>query len=184
MDRIIIGRGGWAEEVSALTGIKKFYVSNGFAGDNFLSEIKNPVEAIIAIAFPSYRERIYNENDFKYIGYVHPSCVLYDTVLPDDIFTAPHCSITTNVKIGKQCQLNIGTIIGHSVIIGDFFTSAPNVFIGGSTIVGDRVYMGAGVVVKEKVDICSDVILGMGAVVVKDISEPGTYVGNPLRKIK
>lgn len=184
MDKIIIGNGGWAKEVSALTGIKKFYVSDGFEGKHFLAEIKNPCKAIIAIAFPLYREQIFKEYDFEYIRCVHRSCIIYDSVLPDDIFVAPNCTITTNVYIGKQCQLNIGTILGHSVVIGDFFTTAPNVFIGGNTVIGDRVYIGAGALIKEKINICSDVIIGMGSVVVKDITEPGTYVGNPVRKIK
>jgi serine acetyltransferase len=31
---------------------------------------------------------------------------------------------------------------------------------------------------------CNDVTIGMGAVVVKDITEPGIYVGNPARRLK
>jgi len=33
------------------------------------------------------------------------------------------------------------------------------------------------------VSICDDVVIGAGAVVTKDITEPGTYVGNPTRKL-
>jgi UDP-3-O-[3-hydroxymyristoyl] glucosamine N-acyltransferase len=33
-------------------------------------------------------------------------------------------------------------------------------------------------------NICDDVIIGMNAGVVKNISEPGTYVGTPAIKIK
>lgn len=34
-----------------------------------------------------------------------------------------------------------------------------------------------------KITICNFVTIGAGAVVVKDITEPGTYVGNPIKKI-
>ena len=32
--------------------------------------------------------------------------------------------------------------------------------------------------------ICDNAVIGAGAVVTKDITEPGTYVGIPARKIK
>jgi len=34
------------------------------------------------------------------------------------------------------------------------------------------------------VTVCDDVVIGAGAVVTKDITEPGTYVGNPAKKIR
>jgi UDP-3-O-[3-hydroxymyristoyl] glucosamine N-acyltransferase len=184
MPKIIIGAGGWASEVAALTGISSIYVSDGFSGGQPLSTADYSWDAIIAIASPTIRERIYYEFPFRYIGYIHPSCIIYNSDISKDLFAAPNGVVTTSCKIGIQCQLNIGTIIGHSVVVGDFFTSAPNVFIGGDAIIGDRVYMGAGVLVKEKINICSDVTIGMGAVVVKDITKSGVYVGNPLRKIR
>ena len=33
------------------------------------------------------------------------------------------------------------------------------------------------------VDICSNVTIGAGAVVTRDITHPGTYVGNPARRV-
>ena len=184
MDKIIIGAGGFAEELSVLTGIKKCYVSDGFDGKYFLSNIKKPCKAIIAIAFPKYRENIFNEYDFEYFGYIHNSALVYGTVPLSDIILAPQSIITTNVKIGKQCQLHTRAVLSHSVEVGDFFTALPNVFVAGNVIIGDRVFIGAGTSVREKTKICSDVIIGMGSVVIKDITEQGTYIGNPLRKIK
>jgi serine acetyltransferase len=32
--------------------------------------------------------------------------------------------------------------------------------------------------------VCEDVIVGMNSGVVKDIKEPGTYIGTPAKKIK
>jgi acetyltransferase-like isoleucine patch superfamily enzyme len=33
------------------------------------------------------------------------------------------------------------------------------------------------------VSICADVIIGAGGVVTRDITEPGTYAGNPARRM-
>jgi acetyltransferase-like isoleucine patch superfamily enzyme len=34
------------------------------------------------------------------------------------------------------------------------------------------------------VAVCDDVVIGAGAVVTKDITEPGIYAGNPARKLR
>ncbi|MBT7866808.1 MAG: N-acetyltransferase, partial [Opitutales bacterium] len=34
------------------------------------------------------------------------------------------------------------------------------------------------------VSICDRVVIGAGAVVTKDIDQPGTYAGNPARKLR
>ena len=44
--------------------------------------------------------------------------------------------------------------------------------------------IGAGAIIIERLSICDNVIIGAGSLVRKDIDEPGTYVGNPLIKIK
>jgi acetyltransferase-like isoleucine patch superfamily enzyme len=44
--------------------------------------------------------------------------------------------------------------------------------------------VGAGATVIQYVSICQECVVGAGAVVIKDISEPGIYVGNPARKVR
>ena len=51
-------------------------------------------------------------------------------------------------------------------------------------VIGDRVLIGSQSCIREGIEVCSDAIIGMGAVVVKDIKEPGVYVGNPAKRIK
>jgi UDP-3-O-[3-hydroxymyristoyl] glucosamine N-acyltransferase len=91
--------------------------------------------------------------------------------------------ITSNVTIGSHVHLNLHTTVGHDAIIGDFVTTAPNVNISGNVTIKDGVYLGTASCVREKLTICENVILGMNASVVKDITESGTYVGIPAKKI-
>jgi serine acetyltransferase len=48
---------------------------------------------------------------------------------------------------------------------------------------GTRVDVGTQAAFRQHLRICDDVVIGMGAVVVKDIVQPGTYVGVPAKKV-
>jgi acetyltransferase-like isoleucine patch superfamily enzyme len=49
------------------------------------------------------------------------------------------------------------------------------------TKIGDNVSIGSNVTILP-VCICDNVVIGAGAVVTKDITETGVYVGNPAKK--
>ena len=69
-------------------------------------------------------------------------------------------------------------------MIGNNCHIAPNSTICGRVQISNNVFIGAGVVIIDKVKICEQVTIGAGSLVLKDITEPGVYVGNPIRKIK
>jgi acetyltransferase-like isoleucine patch superfamily enzyme len=52
-----------------------------------------------------------------------------------------------------------------------------------STRIGNRVSIGTNSTILP-VSICDDVVVGAGAVVTRDITEPGFYVGNPARLLR
>ncbi len=51
------------------------------------------------------------------------------------------------------------------------------------TILSDGVSIGSNATILP-VKICAGAVVGAGAVVTKDISQPGIYAGNPARKIR
>ena len=53
----------------------------------------------------------------------------------------------------------------------------------GGAQLGSLVTLGAGAVVCPGISICDGVVLGAGAVVTKDITEPGRYLGAPAKRI-
>ena len=59
-----------------------------------------------------------------------------------------------------------------------------NVALCGRVKIGSQVFIGAGASVLPGVNICDNVIIGAGSVVNKDITERGTYVGAPAKKIR
>lgn len=100
------------------------------------------------------------------------------------VFISNMAHIGVNSDIGFNTIINTATIIDHDVIIGKNCHIAPNSTICGRVKIGNNVFVGAGSIIIDKINICDDVIIGAGAVVIKDINEKGTYVGNPLRKVK
>ena len=53
----------------------------------------------------------------------------------------------------------------------------------GSVYIGDNVLIGTNSFVLPGITICNDVVIGANSVVSRDISVPGIYAGNPLRRL-
>ena len=125
---------------------------------------------------------------------------LYDCSIGNGCFIGPFTEIQRGVVIGEKtrvqshsfiCELvSIGSncFIGHGVVfINDLFTDGKPA--GGDsskwrkTVIEDNVSIGSNATILP-VSICRNVVIGAGSVVTKDISQPGIYAGNPVRKIR
>jgi sugar O-acyltransferase (sialic acid O-acetyltransferase NeuD family) len=195
-EKVIIGAGGFAREIRAHIDNKniKFYVSDKYYTENndniypLSSFDSNNQIALIGIGDPKDKKVFIDQlpKDTEYWSFVSPKAIILDdnVEIGEGSFICAGVIITTNVKIGKHVQLNLLTTVGHDTIIGDFFTSAPDVNISGNVEIGDFVYMGTNSTIKEKIKITDNVIIGMNCGVVSDITESGVYVGTPNKKIK
>jgi len=88
------------------------------------------------------------------------------------------------VEIGNNNIINTASIIEHECVIGNHCNVGPVSVISGRSKMGDHVFIGASAVVIDRISITSRVTLGAGAVAVKDMEEPGTYIGVPAKKIR
>lgn len=130
---------------------------------------------------------------------VEPANV-YECSLGDHVFVGPFVEIQKGVTIGPRTKVQSHAFVCELVTIGaDCFVGHGVMFVndlfqhGGpargqrelwrSTQVGDRVSIGSNATVLP-VRICNDVVIGAGAVVTKDITQPGVYAGNPARQIR
>ncbi len=135
-------------------------------------------------------------NDVKI---VHPVNI-YGCKIGDNCFIGPFVEIQRNTVIGNDtkiqshsfiCELvNIGNkcFIGHGVMfINDLFSNGGPARGDQSkwkhTRIGNNVSIGSNATILP-VNICDNVVIGAGAVVTKNIIEPGTYIGNPAKKLK
>ena len=84
------------------------------------------------------------------------------------------CVVSKVAKIGRDC------VILSDVTIG----GAGGAHDSGAATIGDRVFIASGARIIGNITICNDVVIGANAVVVKDITEPGTVWGGiPAKKI-
>lgn len=194
MKKALFGAGGFAREIHIAMGSPDtvFFVDDEYQDSkkNIYSVNKfDPSEymLLIAIADPLTRNKVVESlpNETKYYTFIDKNSIVMDkdvTIGEGSIICAGSI-ITTNISIGKHSQLNKHTTIGHDSEIKDYFTTAPGVKVSGGCSIGERVYLGMNASVKEKISICNDVVVGLNGGIVKDITEQGTYVGTPAKKI-
>lgn len=146
-----------------------------------------------------YQSKIVNVDFGDNVKIVEPVNV-YGCKIGDSCFVGPFVEIQKDVVIGDRtkiqshafvCELvTIGSdcFIGHGVMfINDLFQKGGPA--GGDknywkeTTIGNKVSIGSNATILP-VKICDNVVIGAGAVVTKDITIPGVYVGNPAKKIK
>jgi acetyltransferase-like isoleucine patch superfamily enzyme len=124
---------------------------------------------------------------------------LYGCTIGDGTFIGPFVEIQKGVSIGKRCRIQSHSFIcelvttGHdcfishgAMFINDLFVEgcpAPNRDLWRPTKLGNHVSIGTNATVLP-VTICDGAVIGAGAVVTKDITEPGIYVGNPARLLR
>ncbi len=125
---------------------------------------------------------------------------LYGCVIGDGTFIGPFVEIQKGAVIGRNCRVqshaflcDLVTIgddcfIGHGVtFINDLFKvggpARGNKALWKKTQIGNRVSIGSNATILP-VRICDHAVIGAGAVVTKDISEPGNYAGNPARLLR
>jgi len=125
---------------------------------------------------------------------------LYGCRIGEQCFIGPFVEVQKNATIGKRtkiqshafiCELvTIGDdcFIGHGVMfINDLFAAGGPA--GGdaskwkATHIGNHVSIGSNATILP-VSICDDVVIGAGAVVTKDINQPGVYAGNPAKFVR
>ncbi len=145
-----------------------------------------------------FKSQIVNVSFGEGVKVVEPVNI-YGCTIGDGCFVGPFVEIQKDVTIGKRtkvqshsfiCELvDIGNdcFIGHGVMfINDLFEDGKPA--GGdknkwkSTSIGNNVSIGSNATILP-ISICDSVVIGAGAVVTKNITEPGVYVGNPAKKI-
>lgn len=195
MKRALIGNGGFARDVKALMNNQEIlcFVDDKYdTGEKYTLPLSafDPAEyeVLITVANPAARAEIVNRlpRETRYFNVIHPSAQLLvwsGIRIGVGCVISANCLLVDNIKIGNHCHLNLGTILGHDVTLGDFFTSAPGVRIMGNNNIGRRVYFGTNAASREKITVCDDVTVGLNAGVVRDLIEPGTYVGTPARRM-
>jgi len=196
----LIGAGGHARSLINTLELCSFKI-DGIYDDNFRSDeevnsyaltgkVKDimPEDTLVlavgdsvkrSALFSKYQKQICKKN------IIHPSAIIEKRAIigrSNQILARTY--INSNVTMGDNNILNTGSILEHEAIVGSHNHISVGTVICGRVKVSDRCFIGAGAVIIDKAKICDDVIIGANSVVIGDIDRPGTYAGNPARRIK
>jgi acetyltransferase-like isoleucine patch superfamily enzyme len=125
---------------------------------------------------------------------------VYECTLGDGCFVGPFVEIQKGVVIGARTRVQSHAFVCELVTIGDDCFIGHGVMfvndtfaIGGpargrkdlwrSTQIGNNVSIGSNATIMP-VRICDGAVIGAGAVVTRDLTEPGIYAGNPARLLR
>lgn len=158
--------------------------------DDFYSSYPpDKAEIIIASGEPKGREKLFEK--VKSFGYSLPNLIDPRTdlkkikaigegnIIQDYVHISP-----SNVTIGNNNVFMTFSRIAHDNVIGSHCVFASSTNSSGRTIVEDCCYVGTGAKLRENIKIGKNSIIGMGAVVVKDVEESVVMVGFPAKELR
>ncbi len=96
----------------------------------------------------------------------------------------PNCFIGMKAVLGNRIFCLSNSTINHHDCLEDNVTVCSNVSLAGSVYVEANCYLGQACTVKQHVCIGENSLIGMGAVVTKDVPPDSVMVGNPARRIR
>jgi len=118
----------------------------------------------------------------EFISFIHPTAVIGERVkLGRGVVVCPGVSLSVDISLGDFSMIGPNTTIGHDGIIGAWCTLCAQCDINGRVTINDRVCLGSRASVIPGKTIGSKSLVGAVSVVVSDVPEGVTVVGNPAR---
>tara|TARA_R100000789_G_scaffold97558_1_gene100217 strand:- start:8852 stop:9499 length:648 start_codon:yes stop_codon:yes gene_type:complete len=168
---------------------------NGHACMSFEQFLRHPAKnraVTLAVGDGTIRQTLAAKCTAAGLGFIDiraHNCVLLDeSLIAEGAILCSFATITSNARIGRHFHCNIYSYVAHDCVIGDFVTFAPGVKCNGNVHIEDHAYIGTGAILRQgnpckPLIIGAGAIIGMGAVVTRDVPPGITVVGNPARPI-
>ncbi len=114
---------------------------------------------------------------------VHKSAVLApDVVLGEGCVVMPGAVINVGSVLGQHNIINTSASIDHDGRLADFVHLSPGARLAGQVTLGEGVWLGTGAIAINNISVHPWCVIGAGGLVIRDLMEPGTYVGVPVAK--
>jgi sugar O-acyltransferase (sialic acid O-acetyltransferase NeuD family) len=120
----------------------------------------------------------------RFTNFVHPGIDLTMTEMGVGNYIQEGVILQAAVRIGNNSSIHMASLISHEVTIGDSVFVAHGVSISGCVSVGDGTFIGTHATIVPRLSIGRWATIGAGAVVIKDVPDYATVVGNPARVVK
>ncbi len=141
---------------------------------------------VCAIGASQIRQQVIEQmGDVKFATLIDPSVLCSERVtIGEGTIICAGSILTVDIEIGRHVIVNLDCTVGHDDVIQDYVTLYPSVNVSGMVTIGEATEIGTGTQIIQGKSIGSNTIVGAGAVVIRDIPDYCTAVGNPARVIK
>ena len=135
---------------------------------------------------------VIGEDGFAYERYDSDELIRFPhlgkVIISDNVEICANCSIArgslSNTIIERGTKLDALVHLAHNVRIGKNCELTAGTIIGGSTSTGNSTWTGLNSTLKDNIRIGDNVIVGAGAMVIKDVEDKDIVAGVPAKSIK
>ncbi len=142
----------------------------------------------IAMGDPKWRKHyaeLIESKGGRFYTYISPKADVFEnTVIGEGSYIAKWTSVSDNVSLGKHVILHAYTTLGHDAVVKDYGTLLSYVFLGGYTEVGLGSILNPKSMIIPHKKIGNNVVVGAGSVVMRNVKDNITVIGNPAVKLK
>ncbi len=158
--------------------------------DLFLEEFKNKIQDVYCpIGVNAVRQEYLStlkKEGYGIPGFLHHTVsIAPDVNIGEAVYMLAGNIVMPHTTIGSYIMINMDSTIAHHVTLEDGVFLSSGVNIGALIHVKENAYIGMGVTAMTGVkEIGKDTLIGAGTVIIKDVPDYTTVVGNPGRVIK
>ena len=120
----------------------------------------------------------------RFTNLVHPSVDLTLTKIGTGNYIQENVVIQVDAQIGDNSSIHIGALVAHESVVGNSVFIAHAVSISGKVEIGDGTFIGTNATIIPRLKIGKWATIGAGSVVINDVPDYATVVGNPAKIIK
>lgn len=121
----------------------------------------------------------------KFISLIHPTArIAKDASVGEGVIIMRRADIGSYTKIGDFCFIQADAVIGHDASIGNFCRIDCKVVCVGGVNIMDECTIHTSAVISHNVIVGKRAIVGALSMVIRNVNEDSTVIGNPALKLR